>query len=236
MYLSGRPRSRRDARIAGALLGLGAAAYSAWMLEAVLATGLDPVRTYVSELAAETEPLGGLFRTTDLAAGLLIVAGALWGLALLRPHRAWTRAGWAGLLLFGAATAADSRLPLTCTPTADAECAGLEAAGALPGTHTAHAGTSSLAVTGAVVAMVTLTLAARRYRAWHPLARFGPWAVGLELAATIWTLASVAAFETGRGTWLLGLGQRAQVLLIAGWLALFALCLARTAAPLGRER
>ncbi|NBE56866.1 DUF998 domain-containing protein [Streptomyces boluensis] len=236
MYLSGRLRSRRDARIAAAFFALGAAAYTAWVLEAVLTTGLDPIRTYVSELAAETENLGGLFRATDLTAGLLVLAGALWGLARLRPHRGPAAAGWAGLLLFGAATAADSRLPLTCTPTADPECAALEAAGLLPGTHTAHAVTSSLAVTGAVVGMAALTLAARRHGIWWPLARFGPWVVALELAVTVWTLAAIAALETGHGTWLIGLGQRAQVLLIAAWLALFALSLARTAAPLGRSR
>ncbi|MFC7309754.1 DUF998 domain-containing protein [Streptomyces monticola] len=218
-------------RAVAVLLGLGAVAYTAWVLEVVISTGLDPIRTYVSELAAESEPLGGLFRATDLAAGLLVLAGALWGLVRLRPHRAWARAGWAGLLLFGAATATDSRLPLSCTPTADPECAARETAGLVPATHAAHAVSSSLAVTGALVGIVALTVAARRYAMWAPLARFGPWLVGLQLAVTVWTLASVAAFEAGKGTWLLGLGQRSQVLIIAVWLGLFAFALLRRPEP-----
>ncbi|MDI3405980.1 DUF998 domain-containing protein [Streptomyces cavernicola] len=225
-----RIRTLRAARVvAAALLGLGALAYTAWALEAVLATGLDPIRTYVSELAAESEPLGGLFRATDLVAGLLVCAGAAWSLARLAPHTPWFRVGWAGLLLFGAATAVDSRLPLSCTPTADPECAARETAGLVPATHTAHAISSSLAVTGALIGMVVLTAAARRHRTLPALARLGPWLVGLELAVTLWTLSSVAAFQAGHGTWLLGLGQRAQVALIAGWLALLAYALARRA-------
>ncbi|MFM9367524.1 DUF998 domain-containing protein [Streptomyces sp. Da 82-17] len=228
----------RDARIAAALLGLGAVAYTAWVLEAVLATGLDPIRTYVSELAAESQELGGLFRATDLTAGLLVCAGAAWALARLGPHTLWFRVGWAGLLLFGAATAVDSRLPLSCTPTADPECAARETDGLVPATHTAHAISSSLAVTGALIGLVVLTAAARRdpHRRRSALARFGPWLVALELAVTVWTLSAVAAFQSGHGTWLLGLAQRAQVLLIAAWLALLVRELLRVRGPRGAAR
>ncbi|KOG62714.1 hypothetical protein ADK38_42230 [Streptomyces varsoviensis] len=37
----------------------------------------------------------------------------------------------------------------------------------------------------------------------------------------------MAAFEAGRGTWLLGAGQRAQVLLVALWLAVLCAHVAR---------
>ncbi|GGT25773.1 hypothetical protein GCM10014713_18490 [Streptomyces purpureus] len=200
--------------------------YTAWVLEVVIQTGLDPVRTYVSELAAADQPLGGLFRATDLAAGLLLLAGALWALLRL-PRRPWTVVGWAALALFGAATAVDSRLPLSCAPTVDPECAARETAGLVPATHTAHAVSSSLAMAGALAGIVALTVAARRYRIWAPLARTGPALVVLELAATGWTLAAVAAFEAGRGNWSLGAGQRLQVLLVAGWLAVLAISVAR---------
>ncbi|MFC5800252.1 DUF998 domain-containing protein [Streptomyces formicae] len=208
------------------LIALGAVAYTAWVLELVLHTGLDPVRAYVSELAAADQPLGGLFRATDLAAGLLVLAGA--GLALLRlPQRPWTAAGWAGLLLFGAATAADSRLPLSCAPTADPECAARESAGLVPATHTAHAVSSGLAMAGALMGVVALTVAARRYGRWPPLARTGAVVAVLALAATGWTLAAVAASEAGHGAWALGAAQRSQVLLVAVWLAVLALSVAR---------
>ncbi|MFB7606097.1 DUF998 domain-containing protein [Streptomyces gardneri] len=237
-------------KAAAVLLGLGALAYTSWVLEVLVRTGLDPVRTYVSELAAADQPLGGLFRATDLVAGLLVLAGALTGLAASRgprsprgsrsprrsgsprrprprPHERWALGGWIALAVFGAATAVDSRLPLSCAPTADPECAARETAGLVPATHTAHAVSSSLAVTGAVAAMIALTVAARRYGRRRPLARTGPALVVLELAATAWTLAAVAAFEAGKGTWALGAGQRLQVLLVAVWLAVLAASLVR---------
>ncbi|MET9362725.1 DUF998 domain-containing protein [Streptomyces sp. NPDC006632] len=220
-------RSGVRPRPVAALLALGALAYTAWVLELLVQTGLDPVRAYVSELAAADQPLGGLFRATDLAAGLLVLAAAV--CALLRcDRRPWSLAGWSGLALFGAATALDSRLPLSCAPTADPVCQARETAGLVPATHTAHAVSSSLAMTGALVAVVALTVAARRYGWWRPLdAPLGPALVGLELLATAWTLASVAAFQAGRGTWALGAGQRLQVLLVALWLAVLAWSVAR---------
>ncbi|MEE1818433.1 DUF998 domain-containing protein [Streptomyces sp. SP18ES09] len=277
--------SRSVTRTAGVLLALGALAYTAWLLEVLVVTGLDPVRTYVSELAAADQPLGGLFRATDLAAGLLVLAGALTGLAAgrearprgpgdltsgdearprgpgtdpgprapswagapasaalrssaarpswarqpgpVRPRRPWLLTGWAALAVFGAATAVDSRLPLSCAPTADPACAARETAGLVPATHTAHAVSSGLAMTGALVALVALTVAARRHGRWPALARTGPVLVVVELAATAWTLAAVAAFEAGRGIWSLGAGQRLQVLLVAVWLAVLAVSLLR---------
>ncbi|GHJ93682.1 hypothetical protein SNE510_32010 [Streptomyces sp. NE5-10] len=236
-------------RASAVLLFLGALAYTAWVLEVVVRTGLDPVRTYVSELAAADQPLGGLFRATDLAAGLLVLAGAVTGLLATRApagpapdpgvprwartdtgspaRRPWLLVGWSALALFGAATVLDSRLPLSCAPTVDPECAARETAGLVPATHAAHAVSSGLAMTGALVAMVALTVAARRYGLWRPLARTGPALVALELAATAWTLAAVAAFEAGRGLWSLGAGQRLQVLLVAVWTGVLAVSVAR---------
>ncbi|MFH8605975.1 DUF998 domain-containing protein [Streptomyces sp. NPDC018029] len=218
------------ARVLVGLLLAAALAYSTWSAEAFLPTGLSSRTTYVSELAAEDQPYGTFFRTADFLAGLLVLAGAALALARLPLRGWWTAAGWAGLALFGAATAADSRLPLNCAATADAGCAARERAGIVPWTHSAHAVSSSLAVTGALVAMVLLTVAARRRAGtWPTLARTGPVLVVLELAATGWTLASVAAFEAGRGTWGLGIGQRLQVLLIAVWLVTLAWSVSRDA-------
>ncbi|MEV5276666.1 DUF998 domain-containing protein [Streptomyces sp. NPDC051994] len=214
-------------RPAAVLLALGALAYTAWVLELLVRTGLDPIRAYVSELAAADQPLGGLFRATDLIAGVLVLAGAVFGLARC-DRRPWSLAGWSALVLFGAATAVDSRLPLSCAPTADPVCAARETAGLVPATHTAHAVSSSLAMVGALVGVVALTVAARRYGRPSLLAgRLGPALVLLELLATAWTLASVAAFQAGRGTWALGAGQRLQVLLVAGWLGVLAVGVAR---------
>ncbi|MCT9087974.1 DUF998 domain-containing protein [Streptomyces sp. ASQP_92] len=214
-------RSGVPARPVAVLLALGALAYTAWVLELVFHTGLDPIQAYVSELAAADQPFGGLFRATDLVAGLLVLAGAVCALPRCE-RRPWSLLGWSGLALFGAATALDSRLPLSCAPTADPVCAARETAGLVPATHTAHAVSSGLAMVGALLGVVALTVAARRYRWWPPLAALGPPLVALELAATTWTLTSVAAFQAGRGTWALGAGQRLQVLLVALWLGVLA--------------
>ncbi|GAA2650271.1 DUF998 domain-containing protein [Streptomyces lunalinharesii] len=225
-------RTRTTTGAAAVALLLGALAYTAWVLELVIVTGLDPVRAYVSELAAADQPLGGLFRATDLVAGLLVLVGALLALATTE-RRPWTVAGFAALALFGAATALDSRLPLSCAPTSDPVCAARETAGLVPATHTAHAVSSTLAMFGALAALVLLTVAARRYAQWPALARFGPPLVLAELAATVWTLAEVAVLTAGRDTWALGVGQRLQVLLVALYLALLARCLARHPARTG---
>ncbi|MEV8312813.1 DUF998 domain-containing protein [Streptomyces sp. NPDC059900] len=209
------------------LLALGALAYSAWLLEAFLGTALSPVTSYVSELAALDQPYGTLFRTTDLIAGLLVLAGAAGALRWL-PRRRVTVVGWAGIALYGAATAVDSRLPMSCAPTADAACEARERAGLVPLAHAAHVVSSSVAVTGALAGMAALTLAARRYGTLPSLAGpLGLLLVFLELAATLWTLTAVAAFDAGYGTWAMGAGQRLQVLLIAGWLGLVACAVVR---------
>ncbi|MFF3070908.1 DUF998 domain-containing protein [Kitasatospora sp. NPDC057936] len=259
---TGRPRARGAVAV---LLLISAVAYTAWVLEVVLSTGLDPVQAYISELAAADQPLGGLFRATDLVAGLAVLAAA--GTALVgtaqvgtarrtgtepvgaahrtgtarrtgapKPRHRWALAGWSALALFGAATAADSRLPLSCTPTSDEECAARETAGLVPATHTAHAVTSSLAMIGALAGLVVLTVAARRYGWWPPVRRYGPWLLGAELLATTWSLAAIGAFQAGRGTWALGAGQRLQVLLVALWLGVLAWSLFREEADDRRVR
>ncbi|WP_328496726.1 DUF998 domain-containing protein [Streptomyces sp. NBC_00414] len=216
---------------AATLLALGALAYSAWALEAVITTGLHPAHTYVSELAATDQPYGILFRTTDLLAGTLVAAAALPALRTRPGEGPAARTGRAALLLFGVATAVDSRLPLSCTPTGDPGCAARETAGLVPWTHSAHTLTSTIALCGILVAMVVLTRAARRHAPRSPLARSGPCLVALELAATAWTLAAIAALESGHDGWGVGIAQRLQVGLIAIWLGALAVSVLRAPAP-----
>ncbi|MGA4842380.1 DUF998 domain-containing protein [Streptomyces sp. G45] len=225
------PRRPPTGTAIAVLLTCGALAYTSWALEAVLPTGLSPLRAYVSELAALDQPYGAFFRTVDGAAGLLVCAGA--GGALLWPRAAALPGvrhpgvlavlGWAGIALFGAATVADSRLPLSCAPTVDAACAAREEAGRVPWEHAAHTVSSGVAVTGALLGMALLTAAvrgdapgaARVRRVLRAL-------VAVELAATVWTLAAISAFYAGHGTWALGVGQRLQVLTIAVFLVVLA--------------
>lgn len=66
-----------------------AVAYSSWVLEWLLPGGVDPLRSYASELAAVAEPHGTLFARADTASGTLLVAlGALlWLIARGRAGR-----------------------------------------------------------------------------------------------------------------------------------------------------
>ncbi|MFD4632714.1 DUF998 domain-containing protein [Streptomyces sp. NPDC058284] len=223
---SRRPRGSRAAavRLLASLLLAGALAYSTWVTEVFLSTGLSPRVAYVSELAAEDQPYGTFFRAADLLAGLLVLVAAAGALAWLPRRGRWTTAGLAGIALFAVATAADSRLPLSCAATSDTGCLARVRAGAAPWTHSAHAVSSGVAVTGMLAGMVLLTVAARRDTGTRqPLAGTGAaLVVLLELAATCWTLAAIAAFEAGRGTWGLGIAQRLQVLFIAVWLVVLA--------------
>ncbi|MGC5566186.1 DUF998 domain-containing protein [Streptomyces sp. FR-108] len=203
----------RPPQAAAALLALAALTYSAWTLEALLPTSLPPATTYVSELAATDQPYSTLFRTTDLLAGVLVCAAATTLSARRTPPTAR-----AALLLFGAATAVDSRLPLSCTPTTDPVCAARETAALVPWTHSAHTVSSTVALCAILVAMAAL-------------ARSAPALLALELAATTWTLAAIAALETGHAGWGAGIAQRLQVGVIAIWLGALAVSLLRAPTP-----
>ncbi|MFE1802677.1 DUF998 domain-containing protein [Streptomyces sp. NPDC059517] len=207
------------------LLALAALTYSAWTLETFLGTGLPPAHTYVSELAATNQPYTTLFRTTDLLAGTLVCAAVATAAATATlSARRIPRTARAALLLFGAATAVDSRLPLSCTPTTDPECAARETAALVPWTHSAHTVSSTVALCGILVAMATLTRTAR----------MGPALLALELAATAWTLAAIAALEAGHDGWGVGIAQRLQVGVIAIWLGALAVSLRHAPEPAAR--
>ncbi|NLU68107.1 DUF998 domain-containing protein [Streptomyces sp. HNM0574] len=207
-------------------LALGALACSAWVLSPVLGTGLEPVRTWTGELAADGQRYATLFRVTGLLAGLLVLAGAGWGLARVE-RRPWSAVGWAGLLLSGAAGAAAALLPLSCTPTLDAGCRARESAGLVPAAHAARLVAAPLALAGALVGAAALTAAARRYRIWPAVARGGPAVLLGVLPATAWALAGTAALYAGHGTWALGLGQRLALLGLAVWLLTLAAAVAK---------
>ncbi|WP_157869229.1 DUF998 domain-containing protein, partial [Streptomyces atriruber] len=89
----GRSGRATASRVVAGLLLAGALAYSTWPVEVFLPTGLSPRTAYVSELAAEDQPYGTFFRTVDLFAGLLVLAGAVWALLRRSPRGWWVTAG-----------------------------------------------------------------------------------------------------------------------------------------------
>lgn len=157
--------------VAQVLLTLAGVLYAGVVLEAVVGWPLDPARSYLSELAALDQPTSGLFRSTDLVAGVLVVTGlVLLGLAHRRRralgHPAASLAqcvtAWA-LVGFGVATVADALLPLDCALSLG-ECAAREDAGSVSLAHQAHTYSSVASGVGSFVASAGVVWLARARR------------------------------------------------------------------------
>lgn len=172
-----------------------AVAYSSWVLEWFLPGGVDPLRSYASELAAVAEPHGTLFARADTASGTLLVAlGALLWL--------WSRRGRlipAGLVLWGGATVADSffRMPMVTTvgPGASAALTEAEKSAVL-----AHSLCSSTAAVGMALVGAGLWLLARD--------RAGRMLAGVFLALLAMVAVTSGLHEVGGPNLWLGLWQR----------------------------
>lgn len=189
--------------------------YSVWVLAPWIGTSLDPVTTFISELAARDQPHSWIYRTADLLAGtaLLVLGVILHRSGRHRTEPASPLLAWAGLALavMGAATMADSQLALSCAPQADPVCLANEVAGTVPLAHKLHTWSSALAGAAllAAVAMVTLW--------WSHPARRRWWVVALgvlTLAADL--LSGVLALTGGP----LGASQRLALLVFGIFLPL----------------
>lgn len=170
-------------------------AYTSWVLEWFLPGGVDPLRSYASELAAVAEPHGTLFARADTASGTLLVAlGALLWL--------WSRRGRlipAGLVLWGGATVADSffRMPMVTTvgPGASAALTEAEKSAVL-----VHSLCSSTAAVGMALVGAGLWLLARD--------RAGRMLAGVFLALLAMVAVTSGLHEVGGPNLWLGLWQR----------------------------
>lgn len=192
------------------LATLSALSYGTFLLEHFLSPGLDVINGYVSELSAIDQPYHLVYSSGDLVTGVLCVVIAATALRVLR-HRAWATAGWALLLLFGVCVIGDAVFPLDCAPSLETRCALLELAGQVSASHQLHAMTSSAVVLFGVLALLTLSVAARRYGWWPPLARWG-WVMAVAEAACGFG----TVYFMIRGSWL-GMVQRVQIgILCAG--------------------
>ena len=179
-----------------------AVAYSSWVLEWFLPGGVDPLRSYASELAAVAEPHGTLFARADTASGTLLVAlGALLWL--------WSRRGRlipAGLVLWGGATVADSffRMPMVTTvgPGASAALTEAEKSAVL-----VHSLCSSTAAVGMAMVGAGLWLLARD--------RAGRMLAGVFLALLAMVAVTSGLHEVGGPNLWLGLWQRLSLAVAA---------------------
>lgn len=215
----------RDGRVAAVA---AAVVLSAWMLEPLLPTGVDPTSGLIGELAAEGVPYNRFFRGADRAAGILLVLAAGLGLGLGRRSRL-LRASWSAALVVGLALLALSLLPLDCAMSADAACAAAAGGGRLSAAHTAHLVISAVAALAALAG--TGAFALHRWRAGAP-DRLVP--LALLLLQSTAMAAALVLLQAGGPPPVEGLGvaQRVHATALALWPATMGLL----PAPWERER
>ncbi|WP_018656005.1 DUF998 domain-containing protein [Actinomadura flavalba] len=199
-----------------ALFALAGITYATFVLEHRFSPDLDRINGYVSELSAVSQPFHTLYSAGDLVTGVLVLIAAATALLTLR-RRPLAVAGWIFLMLFGVGAIGDALFPLDCAPSLETWCALRERAEQVSFSHQFHAVTSSLVIVFGILALFTLSLAARRYGWWPTLARWG-WR--LAVAEAVAGTCTIVAMVIGR--WL-GVIQRVQItilcaaLLVVAW-------------------
>ncbi|WP_255182438.1 DUF998 domain-containing protein [Rhodococcus sp. 06-1460-1B] len=191
--------------IAVVFLILAGLLYSAWVAEFFLDTGLDPARSFLSELDARDQPYREFFSTADVVTGSLMILAAVLGF-LVSPRRRLVVTGWVASGIFGIATIADAKLPLECVAADDPSCP-IEPSGLFPQLHHLHALTSTIAVFAIFTVMIAFTLAAFRYRAYPLLRTLGVAVLAITALATAWLMVA----DNLPGDHGLGIAQRVQV-------------------------
>ncbi|MGV8874182.1 MAG: DUF998 domain-containing protein [Rhodococcus sp. (in: high G+C Gram-positive bacteria)] len=191
--------------VAAICLILAGLLYSAWVAEFFLDTGLDPARSFLSELDARDQPYRELFSTADVVTGSLMIVAAVLGF-LATPRRRLLVTGAVASGIFGVSTIADAKLPLECVAADDPSCP-IEPSGLFPQLHHLHALTSTIAVFAIFTVMIAFTLAAFRYEAYPVLRSLGVAVLAVTTLATAWLLVA----DNLPGEYGLGIAQRIQV-------------------------
>ncbi|MDJ0394755.1 DUF998 domain-containing protein [Rhodococcus sp. G-MC3] len=220
--------TQRRVTVLTVLLVVAGLLYSAWVAEFFLDTGLDPTHSFLSELDASDQPYRDFFSTADLITGLLLIAASAIGMWALARTR-FTSTGWIAVGIFGAATIADSQLPIECVAENDPTCP-VEPSGLFPQLHHIHALTSTIAVFAVFTAIVAFTVAAFRYRTLPLLRTAGLAVLIVTSLATAWLMIA----DNLPGTYSLGLAQRIQVSGMSLYLAVLGFAVLRPGVPLTR--
>lgn len=221
------PVTQRRVTVSTVLLVMAGVLYSAWVAEFFLDTGLDPTHSFLSELDAADQPYKHFFSVADLITGLLLIAASVLG--LFAHRRRLTTAGWIAIGIFGAATIADSQLPLECVAENDPTCQ-VEPSGLFPQLHHIHALTSTVAVFAVFTAMVAFTVAAFRYGILPLLRTAGLAALIVTTVATAWLMIA----DNLPGAYSLGVAQRIQVAGMSLYLVVLGFAIIRPKASLSR--
>ncbi|MFT4088490.1 MAG: DUF998 domain-containing protein [Gordonia sp. (in: high G+C Gram-positive bacteria)] len=203
--------------IAGVALIAAGVCYSSWVFEFVFPAGLDPLRTFLSELDSESMPHRHIYQVGDL---LTVAASIIAALALLIypavVHGRLQKTAAVAVGVFGVATIADVLTPFSCVPGRDHGCRA-EGTGILRQLTSVHAMTSTVAVVALFVTMIAATVAAWRGAPWPLLKYAGLTVLVIIVLATAWMMAA----DKLDGDYRLGLAQRIEIGGMSVWLVLW---------------
>lgn len=205
------------------LLLMAAVTYAGVPWEALAGFPLDPVTSYLSELGAQDQRLSLVFRALDLTTGLLVAVAVAIGMRTMARSALVRAAAWA-LGAFAVLTVVDSLNPMACATSVSAACARADAANTLGISHQLHTVSSASAMAAVLVSLVLFAAALRRTDALTERTRRAIWTLLAALAVVtvvvaVWALASTSEGQLLAGG---GIAQRIQVLLVSGYLGVFA--------------
>src|SRR4051812_19970100 len=201
--------------------------YSNWLLEVFFTRTLPDPDLYISELAAADQPNSEWFRGGDLAAAVVLVLATAAALVGVRGDR-WTRRGWWAVGIFAVATALDSTVwRLVCAPSSDAVCAARESSNTVPIGHQLHWLSSGIVLTAAIASLLAFCLADRRECASAPVRRVGLCMLTALIGSALATGVAMVV-DSADVIGVVGIAQRAELVVFAGWLVYVALRTART--------
>lgn len=225
---------------ASALLGMFSAALYVYVLIEIVVGDVDRNVSFVSELSARDQPHHLLFQAFDATAGALIAVLGV-GLGLVRrPVGQRAGAGWRWgcccVVGFGLATGAVACLPLDCAASASLACGLKEQSGRVSLVHHAHSVASVLSTVAAIASVALLGWSSRGRPGWRPVA----WAAAAAFPVVSVLSATLALLGLGWGLEdsetagghlraVLGIGQRVELLVVAGWIGVLSACLLRAA-------
>jgi hypothetical protein len=167
---------------------------------------------FLGDLYSAGVPSRGFYSGAQIVAGSAVVIAAIAGVT--RRRRVLVVTGWSAMAAFGAIVVADAMLPLrNCTADDGAFChANHERL------HHAHAVAGVVATTAILIAILALTLSARRYRDAPVLRSAGPALLGL-CSVTIWCMVTTHMYP---GKYSEGMARSIHIALVTAWLMLLA--------------
>jgi hypothetical protein len=190
----------------GVLLMVAGVAYSMWILEFVLPTGLSPVRSFVSEHYVISQPYHALLRSADVVAGVAYMAAAS-RLTRLLPHGLAGTAVAIGLGVFGLTTVTDAVFVPDCIATTDPVCERLELTGHVSWQHLLHLGSSA----ASQIAIILVALGIEHLATVYGTA---PERVVTRVLLAILVISGLGCLTFYEIGWV-GIPQRIQLLVIA---------------------